>query len=142
MHLKKLFYVMILVVALNPAPKAFAGSIYPIYFANYPMSTSYFYQSESGAYLTGFDDDQYPVIGWHNRPFSSRIWVDSFNGDVPDNAIIYENSRNTKLLYYCRGVYKGQFYYGELVPNEGCYIGDPDHSVKARLFTSYQVMIE
>lgn len=66
--------------------------------------------------------------------FRGTTWVDAINGDAPRNAVIYESTATTQLLYYCRVPTREQTLYGQLVPDQGCQIGNT-------FYTSYQVLV-
>jgi hypothetical protein len=66
-------------------------------------------------------------------------WVSADNGNVPNNAIVYNNTNTNGIsTYYCRADYNGQTYYGLLVPNEGCYVQDQTVSIR---FNTYDVLV-
>ena len=66
--------------------------------------------------------------------FRGTTWVEAINGDAPRNAVIYESTKTTALLYYCRVQTQDQTVYGQLVPDQGCQIGN-------NIYTSYQVLV-
>lgn len=66
------------------------------------------------------------------------IWVVASDGNVPDNALLYQTDANNIPNYYCRSGYNNQTYYGVLIPNDGCYATDQGNSIK---FNQYEVLV-
>lgn len=70
---------------------------------------------------------------------TNQIWVDAQNGNIPDNAIIFQVEANGNKTYYCQAQYKNANYQGVLVLNDACYVQDQNVSMR---FTQYQVLVQ
>lgn len=64
-------------------------------------------------------------------------WVSTENGNVPNNAIGYQD-QDGNIVYYCRASYNGQLYYGVLIPDDGCYTQDQSTSIR---FSTYEALV-
>ena len=101
------------------------------YYADNTSTTTHTEQTAS------YDNDQTSNDTTANTSPSNQVWLMSSKGQVPANAVIYSTD-NGITTYYCRADYKGQVYYGELIPNDGCYV--QDQSVTLR-FDQYEVLL-
>lgn len=85
-----------------------------------------------------YDDSySYPEPSDEEETPQASAWASASNGQVPDDAIAYDDNGTT--VYYCRANYEGQLYYGELIPNDGCYLEYQNSSLKVE---DYEVQIQ
>lgn len=118
-------------------------------FSNFYMilGVPYYFYSSPPAYYEGNepDNDSYvtttqptPVNEQeYTNQLPNGVWVTANSGNVPDNAIAYSD-QNGNTAYYCRAMYNNQLYYGELLPNDGCYAQDQSTLIR---FTEYDVLV-
>ena len=64
-------------------------------------------------------------------------WVFANDGEVPDQAFVYQTS-NGEVSYYCRAKYKYKTYYGVLIRNEGCFVQHPLGTLR---INEYEVLV-
>lgn len=69
--------------------------------------------------------------------YPNAVWINFNSKYIPYNAIIYQYI-NGRAVYYCRVDVAGKRYYGELVPNEGCYVT----SYSEKPFDSFQILVK
>ena len=108
----------------------------------YPGNYLYSYPLIINNYNTYYDLPQNSVqqsgrAGQISAAQSKETWVTVRNGDIPDSAVINMNA-NGQVTYYCRTKYMNKMNYGELIPNDGCYIDGENVTMR---FTNYQVLI-
>ena len=89
-----------------------------IYISGYPYAASY------------FDPYYYPYA-------ASQIWVESQNGALPPNAIVYQTLNGTST-YYCRVYDSSNIYDGVLIPGDACYVQIDDQWIQ---YSDYQVLV-
>ena len=83
------------------------------------------------------DDDSYSSSDDATAQYPNGNWVSINNGNIPPYAIVYDNE-NGVSTYYCRAEYNGQTYYGQLIPNDGCYARDQATTIR---FDTYEVLV-
>lgn len=98
-----------------------------------PFSSG-FYFSGGGGSMSVTETHYVPVI--YNQ-YPDAVWVPAAQGRLPVNAIIYQYI-NGRPVFYCRIQDDYRIEYGQLVPDEGCFLfsepqGEP--------YTSYQVLV-
>lgn len=111
-----------------------------IYFNSYPYyyksneDDSYYYTTPSSS--TNINSETIYQSDMDNS-LPEGNWVVASDGQVPDNAIIY-NDVNNATTYYCRAIYRDQMYYGVLILNDACYIKDQSATIR---FDQYDVLV-
>lgn len=69
--------------------------------------------------------------------YPNATWVPVEENRFPVNAIVYQYI-NGRAIYYCRIQVAGQIKYGQLVPNQGCFLFDYPADPA---YTSYQILV-
>lgn len=99
-----------------------------------PVQNSGFYYSDSYGNSIGVSQtSNVPVL---INQYPNAVWVSMTNGQVPSNAIVSQYI-NGYPLYFCRVQNYNRFIYGQLVPNQGCYISNQ----QTQPFRSYQILV-
>lgn len=93
-----------------------------IYFNGYPWGNNYPYYNYNPNYYTYA---------------ATQIWVWSAVGEIPRNAVVYQNI-NGSSVYYCRVNLDNVLFSGVMVPNDGCYVQVGDQSIR---YSNYQVLV-
>ena len=96
------------------------------------------YSDSAGNYLSSGTIQSYPYIQAYPyiiNQYPSAIWVPMTKGRVAYTAIVMQYV-NGHPVYYCRVATSGGLVYGQLVPNEGCYLDDEEEAVM-----EYEVLI-
>lgn len=98
-----------------------------VYYNGYPWNASspYYYSP-------------YYYSPYYYYPYAAtQIWVWSAIGEIPQNAVVYQNE-NGMATYYCRVFLDNNVFSGVMVPNEGCYVQLDDQTIR---YTNYQVLV-
>lgn len=107
------------------------------------IASPYYYPSEDSSYsvsndaATNTNSDTTGSESDNTTQLPSGEWVPANNGDMPNNAIAYQD-QNGNSGYYCRAMYNNKLYYGELIPNDGCYANDQSVTIH---FSDYEVLV-
>ena len=64
------------------------------------------------------------------------VWVAAQNGNIPGNAIVYDNN-NGNPTYYCRAEFRKKMYYGLVTSGDGCYFTEGTVTLRT---TVYEVL--
>lgn len=108
--------------------------VYPIWGPDYIFPSA----SDSSYYYSGPGvNSSYEDVNAGPNQYPNAVWVAMDSGNVPNNAIVYRNE-NGISTYYCRANYRNEIYYGELIPNDACYIQDQYATIR---FIAYDVLV-
>lgn len=125
----------------------YGGYFYPNYVPSYvvfPYDTSYVsYTSTPDNSAAEEPSNQpqasSPTPSSYVQASAGQQWLSAQNGNVPDNAVLFQSDAKGNKFYYCQAQLKTTNYFGVLVPGDACYVQDQGASIR---FTSYQVLVQ
>jgi hypothetical protein len=100
-----------------------------------PYTSSGFYYTDTRGNAIGYRETKsIPVIV---NQYTGAAWIWMENRNIPANAIVLQYV-NGYPIFYCRVQNSGAFYYGQLIPNQGCRVPD----ISTQPMSAYQVLVK
>lgn len=114
---------------------------YPIvapFYYDYDTSQSNYTVSNTPEYTNTNTVQTVETTYTNDNQVPNGNWVPFDNYNIPNNAVVYQDE-NGNSGYYCRALFNNQLYYGQFIPNDGCYSQDQGATIR---FDKFDILVQ